>query len=95
MKQIMVNLSEIASKVKIDPPPVGAPSLNIGLNRVFFWAGVIAVIVIVIAGFRYITSAGSPDKAKQARNTIVYTVIGLLIILFSFAIVNIVSGGLK
>lgn len=95
MKHLIINLSEIASKVKIDPPPVSAPSLNVGLNRVFFWAGVVAVVVIVIAGFRYITSAGSPDKAKQARNTIVYTVIGLLIILFSFAIVSIVSGGLK
>ena len=95
MKHLIINLSEIASKVKIDPPPVSAPSLNIGLNRVFFWAGVIAVVIIVIAGFRYITSAGSPDKAKQARNTIVYTVIGLLIILFSFAIVNLVSGVLK
>jgi len=95
MKQLIINLAEMASKVKIDPPPVSAPSLNVGLNRVFFWAGVVAVVVIVIAGFRYITSAGSPDKAKQARNTIVYTVIGLLIILFSFAIVSIVSGGLK
>lgn len=95
MKQLIINLSEMASKVKIDPPPVSAPSLNVGLNRLFFWAGVVAVVVIVIAGFRYITSAGSPDKAKQARNTIVYTVIGLLIILFSFAIVSIVSGGLK
>lgn len=95
MRQIFGELINVLAKIKIEAPPVGTPSLNVGLNRVFFWAGIVAVVIIVFAGYRYITSAGNPEKAKQARNTIFYTIIGLLVIIFSFAIVNIVSGALK
>lgn len=95
MKQMFGALINVSAKIKIDSPPIGTPSLNVGLNRVFFWAGIIAVVIIVFAGYRYIASAGNPEKAKQARNAIFYTIIGLLVIIFSFAIVNIVSGALK
>lgn len=95
MLNIFQTLIVAATKIKIDPPPVGSPSLNTGFGRVFFWAGIIAVVVLVFAGYKYIASAGNPEQAKQARNTIFYTVIGLIVIMLSFAIVNIVLGALK
>lgn len=42
--------------------------------------GVIAVIMILVGGFRYITSAGNTEKLSQAKNTILYALIGLIVV---------------
>jgi hypothetical protein len=55
----------------------------------------IAVAFIIVGGFKYITSAGSPDGMVKARKTITNAVVGLLISIFSVAIVNVISGALK
>jgi hypothetical protein len=52
--------------------------------------GVIAVIMIIIGGFRYITSAGSADRVKAAQQTILYAVIGLVIVALAQVIVRFV-----
>ncbi len=41
--------------------------------------GVVAVIVIMVAGFRYVTSSGDPGTINAAKNTILFAVIGLVI----------------
>jgi cytochrome bd-type quinol oxidase subunit 2 len=51
-------------------------------------AGGIAVIVIVVAAIYYITSTGSPDRIKRARDIIQYTAIGLLLIILSYGIIT-------
>lgn len=43
--------------------------------------GIAAVIMIIIAGFKYITSSGDPNGVNSAKNTILYAVIGLVIAL--------------
>ena len=80
------------TQVQIDPPPfqVKTGDFANGLNRVFFWAGAIAVIAIVIAGIQYITSNGDSSKIVNSKKAIIYSSIGLVIVLLSFAIVNIV-----
>ena len=60
------------------------------LNTVFLWTGIIAVIVIIVGGVFYMTSQGDPGKVARAKNAILYAVIGLLVVLLSFAIVNFV-----
>ena len=52
--------------------------------------GVVAVIMIIIGGFRYVTSAGNPESTKGARNTIVYAIIGLVIVALAQIIVHFV-----
>jgi cytochrome bd-type quinol oxidase subunit 2 len=52
--------------------------------------GAIAVIMIIIGGFRYIVSAGNPEQAKNARNTILYAIIGLVIVALAQIIVHFV-----
>lgn len=42
-------------------------------------AGVVAVVMIVLAGFRFITAGGNPDSIGSARNTIIYALIGLAV----------------
>jgi heme/copper-type cytochrome/quinol oxidase subunit 2 len=50
------------------------------INLLSVFAGIIAVIMIIVGGFRYITSAGNPEAAKSARNTILYAIIGLVVV---------------
>ncbi len=55
---------------------------------------VVAVIFIIIGGVQYITSSGDTSKAMKAKNTIMYAVIGLVVALLAFAIVNFVLDGI-
>jgi len=52
--------------------------------------GISAVIVIIVAGLRYVLSGGDPKNTTAAKDTILYAVIGLVVALLSFAIVNFV-----
>jgi hypothetical protein len=63
-------------------------------NTVLAITGAIAVLIIVIAGFKYIISQGNPNDVATARNAIIYALIGLIVIMFAFAIVNFVLEGL-
>lgn len=68
---------------------------KIGLNVIEVMlqlVGYIAVGYIIAGGFKYLTSTGSPDDIVKARKTILNAVIGLIISIFSVAIVNVVAG---
>lgn len=56
----------------------------------FFLAlvGLLAVIVLIIAGIRYIISLGDESAAEKAKRTILYAVIGLIVVGLSAVIVN-------
>ena len=60
------------------------------LNAVVGVLGIVAVIVIVMGGVGYMTSGGDPGKTKKAKDTILYGVIGLIIVALAFVIVNFV-----
>lgn len=59
-----------------------------------FLVGLVAVLMIVIAGFRFVTSNGDAATAKSARETIVYAVIGIIITVMAYAIVNFIIDNL-
>lgn len=52
--------------------------------------GVIAVIMIIAGGFRYITSGGDSNKITSAKNTIIYAIIGLVVVALAQIIVQFV-----
>ncbi len=54
-------------------------------------SGYVAAAFIIVGGFKYITSAGSPDDSVKARKTIINAVIGLVLSMSSVAIVNVVT----
>lgn len=56
--------------------------------------GYVSVGFIIVGGFKYMTSAGSPDGMTKSRKTIINAVVGLIISIFSVAIVNLVSGAI-
>jgi hypothetical protein len=63
-------------------------------GKVFFWSGVIAVIMIVYGGIQYITSVGNPAGIAKAKNTILYSLVGLIIVIAAAAIVSTVVGAI-
>lgn len=66
------------------------PTLQRIIEVVIQVLGLLAVIVIIFGGFTYMTAQGDPGKLTKARNTILYGVIGLVVALLAFAIVNFV-----
>lgn len=60
------------------------------INILLFVIGAIAVLMIVIGGLRYVISGGDGAQTKAAKDTILYAVIGLVIALMAYAIINFV-----
>lgn len=67
---------------------VTVDSLIKTIVNVLSWVvGVVAVIMIVYAGFQYVSSGGDSGKITNAKNTLIYAIIGLVVVAFSQAIV--------
>ena len=61
-------------------------------NTMLFAIGVVAVIMLIVGGFRYVFSAGNSTNVNAAKDTILYAVIGIVVALLAYAIVNFVLG---
>ncbi|HSX09198.1 MAG TPA: hypothetical protein VLF93_03530 [Candidatus Saccharimonadales bacterium] len=55
------------------------------------FVGAVAVILLVYAGIRLVTSGGDPKQVNAARQIITYAIIGLVVVLSSFAIIFLIS----
>ena len=62
------------------------------LNFVYFAIGVTSVGVLIYAGITYIMSSGNAEKLTKAKNTITYSIIGIIFAIAAFAITRFVSG---
>jgi hypothetical protein len=60
------------------------------INLLLFTIGIISVIMIIVGGIRYALSNGDASNIKTAKDTILYAIIGLVVALLAFAIVNFV-----
>lgn len=54
-------------------------------------AGIVAVLYVIIGGFWYITAAGNEEQAEKGKNTLLNAVIGIVVIVLSYVIINVVS----
>ena len=54
-------------------------------------AGLLAVIFLIVGGFRYITAGGNEESAESGKKTIINAIIGIVVILLAFVIVRVVS----
>lgn len=91
--------AQVADSLKINnagkSPTGGVDGLVKNTIDILLWAiGIISVIMIILGGIRYATSSGDSNSAKSAMNTILYSVIGLVISIFAYAIVQYVYGSL-
>lgn len=64
--------------------------LKVVLNVMSWIAGLIATIMLIIAGIKFATSGGSSEKAKTAQSTIIYAMVGIVIVALSQIIVHFV-----
>lgn len=55
------------------------------------FAGLVATAFFVVGGFGYITSSGNPEKLDRAKHTLIWSAIGLAIVIGAFVISNIVT----
>ncbi|MDQ3064759.1 MAG: pilin [bacterium] len=71
----------------------GIQSIVSDIVNILSWVvGVVAVIMIIIGGFKYITSGGNDSNVASAKNTILYAIIGLVIVALAQFIVRFVIG---
>lgn len=61
------------------------------ITALFAFAGVVALFLIIFSGIKFILSGGDAKQVEGARKTLTYAVIGLLVILFSLLILNLIS----
>lgn len=64
-----------------------------GLNIFYFATGATAVIVIILAGFTYVTAHGDSNLIAKAKNAILYSVIGIVVISSAFVVTNFLTKG--
>ena len=61
------------------------------VSNILIWVvGIVAVIMIVWSGFKYITAAGDSGKIASAKSSLIYAIVGLIIAILAYAIVNFV-----
>ena len=65
------------------------------VNWLLFAVGVISVVMLIVGGIKYATSAGYSNKVTSAKNTIMYAIIGLAVAVLAFAIVGFVTNTLN
>ena len=97
MKDLLLTFAEGVKK--IDTVGGNDSNLNTGnlkdiiikvINGVLGVVGLIAVVMVILGGISYMTSAGDASKVKKGKDTILYGLIGLVIVGLAFAIVNFV-----
>lgn len=91
-------LAAPATTVPVDNIPkvdVNAGTLGAILTAVFTLVGGLATLFLLIGSARYVASNGDQGQMTQAKNTILYAVIGIVVSLSAFAIVQFVVGQLS
>ncbi len=64
-------------------------------NILFFLIGAISVIMLIYGGIRYTTSGGNAKSIEAAKQTVLYSIIGLVVAILAYAIVNFVVTNLS
>lgn len=98
-----MSMLSVLSKIEITPSDIGyspgirgaEQGLDSVLYLVYTWAGIIAVLVIVIAGLLFVTARGDASQMKRAKDAIRGAVIGLIVVIAAFAITRFVIGGVQ
>ena len=85
------DMTNSGGSAKQDLPDVITTIINVML----FIAGALAVIMIIYGGIRYITAHGDEKQVKVAKDTIVYSVVGLIIAILAYALVTFIFNTFK
>lgn len=82
------------NEIPVPESPYANASLWVIASRIiaFLWgvSGIVAIVFLIIGGYRYITSGGNQEKIDQAKRAVFAAIFGLIIVLLSAAIVYLV-----
>lgn len=87
-------LGGVCSDASADNPVCKAKSDNGGaligkiINTLLFVVGALSVVMIIVGGIFYATSAGDAGRVARGKNTVMYAVVGLVVSFLAYAIVN-------
>jgi uncharacterized membrane protein len=81
--------SDLCSSANVDKSSIGKLASNI-VTIFSIIVGAVSVIMIIYGGFRYITSGGDSGRVGNAKNTLIYAIIGLVIVALAQLIVHFV-----
>jgi hypothetical protein len=62
------------------------------INLMLFIVGILAIVFLIFGGIRYVISGGDKSKVDAAKNTILYAIVGLVVAILGYAVVNWVIG---
>lgn len=83
------NLGSSGTQLEIPNSAADGTVITSVLRLVYAVVAVVSVIYIVIGSIKFATSTGDPGKAANARNTIIYAIVGLLVVLTAQMITNV------
>lgn len=78
-----------------DTDPTVMGTIKNVTNVLLFIAGAIGVIMVIIGGIRYATSAGDQAAITGAKNTVLYALVGVIVTILAYAVVNFVTTNVK
>lgn len=82
-----INVAGVNKDVNI--PNVGADTiLQKTIGTVFFLIGFISVVMILVGSIKFLTSNGDSSKNKQARMTLTYAIVGLVVSISAYSIIT-------
>lgn len=94
LRQFAENLTiSPSAELGVKDAPTNADALvtNV-LNTAYMWGGIICVLIIIIAGYFYVTSNGNAANIKRAKDGIMGAIIGLVVILLAFTATQFIIG---
>jgi hypothetical protein len=83
-------LNLIDKKTEQSLPHASDNTVKILLSDTFILIGALAFLMVVVSGLRYILARGSPERVTSAKNSLMYSLIGVIIAALAATIVNIV-----
>ncbi|OGE81782.1 MAG: hypothetical protein A3E98_01535 [Candidatus Doudnabacteria bacterium RIFCSPHIGHO2_12_FULL_48_11] len=103
----LLNLSNLAQANHITNPAEGifvdfggdnntfGYLFGVFLNALLGLAGIAAILFLVIGGFQYMTSGANQEMAETGKKTVTNAIIGIVVIILSYVIVNVINNILK
>jgi hypothetical protein len=95
----MKNIFELLAAISKDEVNLPKADLNSAqfdsiIGGIFGIAGAVAVIFVILGGFRYAISQGNATDLQKGKDIIIYALVGLVFVIFSFTIIQFVTGKL-
>ncbi len=101
----VMNVAGVSAQLDSDsiPQPTGSEPNLFTSDGIFvtiadvllFLVGAISVIMLIIGGLRYVISAGDQQAVTNAKNTILYAIVGIIVAFLAFAAVQFIVGELE